>query len=260
MILVLGGTTEGRRLAGYLSDSGFKVMLSTATTFPDSRGPAENPPGRADGVTAITGMLDRRALACLIDDRRIRALVDATHPFALEITKLARSVCEDLNLPYLRFERAREEIPGHPDIILIDHLEDAPGAAAMNGGNIFLATGVKSIERFANEIPPERVFARVLPWPQSLDEALKWLPPSNVIAALGPFTREFNVACFNLFNARILVTKNSGAGAGMEAKISAALELKMKVVIIDRPHPVDGAFTDFAALAARLEGVLYGAV
>lgn len=244
MILVLGGTTEGRQLARYLNDNGFKVMLSTATAFP-----AFDPP---DGMTVISGALDREALSHLIDDQGIRALVDATHPFAREITGLAQSVCADLNLPYLRFERAAEKIPDDPGIIMIDRLEDAPGAAAANDGNIFLATGVKSIGRFAAEISPARLFARVIPWKSSLDEALKWLAPANVIAAVGPFSREFNQACFNFFNAATLVTKDSGAGAGIEAKIRAALDLKMKVIIVKRPPVLDGAFTDFAGLAACL--------
>lgn len=246
---MIGGTTEGRELAGFLSDSGYKVTVSTATEFCRSA----NKIGPVNEISTRSGALSRPEMIDLIKSRNIGAVIDATHPFAVEISKLARSVCEQLDWPYLRFERAQTNTPIHPDVIPVSSF--AAAAAAQLDGNVFLATGVKSIEGFAAAVPKERLFARVLPWPQSLNQALKWLPPENIIAALGPFTAEFNKACFRLFQADTLVTKNSGAGAGIEEKISAALELKMKVVIIDRPQAADDSLGDFAAVAGRLEGL-----
>jgi len=245
MILILGGTTEGRDLAGYLSDAGFKIVLSAATGFPGRDG--------TEAPARINGSFDQGGLIGLIEERRVRAVVDATHPFALRISGLARSVCAGLDLPYLRYERAFTDIPDHPDISGAATPADALAKAAAWGGNLFLATGVKSIKSFASGVPRERLFARILPWPSSIDEALKWLPPENVIAALGPFSREFNKACFDLFDARTLVTKNSGAGSGLEEKISAALKRHMKVVIIERPPAPEGSFTGFAEVADRLK-------
>src|SRR3990172_8135062 len=111
MILILGGTTEGRCLARYLRSSGFKVTLSTATAFPNPRD--------TNAVPTRTGPLSRHELAGLITGRRIQAVIDATHPFARQISHLARSACNQTRLPYLRFERGGAVIPSHRNIAVV---------------------------------------------------------------------------------------------------------------------------------------------
>lgn len=241
MILVLGGTSEGRALSERLHRDGYEVVLSNATAFTSY--------DFGDGITTRNGPLDGDRMKALIDREGVRAVVDATHPFAGVVSATAKTVCAHASLPYLRFERAPAPIPDDRRVIRVDSIEAAGEAARSNGKRIFLATGVKTLNRFVGDNDGGLVwFARVLPWPDSLKEALKWLPAERLIAALGPFSHLFNAACFRNFDTDTLVTKDSGAGSGVEEKLSAALELDMTTVVIGRPAAADDFFSDFERL------------
>jgi precorrin-6A/cobalt-precorrin-6A reductase len=249
VIVLLGGTHEGRRLAQELTELGFELLVSTATSFGA---------GLIDkGIEVRHGRLDEPALESLIKERRAGAVVDATHPFAQEISAMAEQVCGRLSLPCLRYERAPANLPDERLSAVVGSVEQA-GAALAGGRRIFLSTGVQTIGRFAALAGRARssaeLFARILPAPESIEEALRWLPPANIVAAMGPFDREFDRACWRRFDIDTLVTKNSGAGVGLEEKVATALEMGLRVVVIDRPAPRPGAFYDVAAVAAALEG------
>lgn len=240
MILVLGGTTEGRELTERLHKDGCEVVLSNATAF--------SAYDFDDGITTRSGPLDGDKMKALIDLEGVRALVDATHPFARVASETAKDVCAGASLPYLRFERAPAAIPDDRRVIRVDSVETAGEAACSNGKRVFLATGVKTLGRFVGDHDGAVWFARVLPWPDSLKEALKWLPAERLIAAVGPFSHAFNVACFRHFDADTLITKDSGAGSGVEEKLSAALELDMTTVVMERPVAARDAFSDYERL------------
>jgi precorrin-6A/cobalt-precorrin-6A reductase len=62
------------------------------------------------------------------------------------------------------------------------------------------------------------------------------LPPANIIAVKGPFTKEFNRALFKEFRADVIVTKASGDSGGLKSKIEAAVELRIEIIVIQRPQ------------------------
>lgn len=250
-VLVMGGTNEGRQAAEQLGAHRHKVIVSTATVYGENF--------QDVGIKVRCGPLNKEGLVDLIAAYRVRVIVDATHPFAREITPMTRAVCKQLNLPYLRFERRLAKIP-QKRIRLAGSALEARDVLLEQGGRVFLATGVKSIGLFVSEAeqrkPDLEFFARILPTMDSITEARRWLPPSRIIAAVGPFDHDFNLWCWRRFKIDTLVTKDSGAGVGVEEKIESALELGLKVIVIKRPEPVPSSFSDLHLLVAAVDRVL----
>lgn len=244
--MVLGGTTEGRLLASRLMLEGHRVLQSSATRFGTAYA--------AEGAVVRAGRLDNRQMQALIEDDSIRVVVDATHPHATAVTETARSVCARLGLEYYRYERPPAKIPSGPGIFEVESVQAAITAVKRLGKRIFLATGSSTLGLFAPALIDCELFVRVLPTEDALADARRWLPTANIIAAVGPFNREFNEACWKHFGIDVAVTKDSGGGLGVEEKIEAAIELKIKAVVIKRPAIASGAFFDFDSIIDHLNG------
>ncbi|MBI5571209.1 MAG: precorrin-6A/cobalt-precorrin-6A reductase, partial [Desulfomonile tiedjei] len=98
MILLLGGTSETAPLAQELAEAGFRVLVSTATDVPLDR-------GQHLDIRFRTGALDEDAIVALITEQEIRAVVDASHPYAAAIRTNARRAAERADIPYFTWVR-----------------------------------------------------------------------------------------------------------------------------------------------------------
>ncbi len=235
MILVLAGTTEGRKIATALEKEGHRVIASTATAYGGEL------LGRTFGGEIITRPLNSTELLRLIKTKKINRVIDATHPYALEISSNARQACLKAVVPYERIERATVSSNLEVDnemIIEADSFEAAAELAITFTGKIFLAIGSKKLYCFATRIDPSRLVARILPLSESLAECLTLgISPANIIAMQGPFDEELNKLLLRRYNAVVLVTKESGVAGGTAEKISAALSLSIPTILITRPKP-----------------------
>jgi precorrin-6A/cobalt-precorrin-6A reductase len=215
-VLILGGTGEARDLARAIAQRPeFDAMISlagrTAEPLPQSV------PFRIGGFGGIEGL--RRYL----QTETIDALIDATHPFAVQISAHAVAAAA-LDIPLLRIERA-------PWVRQVgDDWQSAPTAEAaailLGHGRerAFLAMGKLEMEPFiALDRPVDPIPASGLP------------PHWTAITALGPFSLEDELSLFRAHAIAVMVTKNSG-GAATFAKIEAARALHLPVIIIDRPR------------------------
>ncbi len=222
-ILIFGGTTEGRVLARALCEDGHTVTVSCATVLgvEELRGlPCE----------VLHGRLDTDQIAELV--RGFDLVIDATHPYAVEITANVRAACEQAAVPLKRVLRERGAAS---DCVQVRSCEEAAEYLRGTEGNILLTTGAKELGKFA-ELNPERLYARVLPTHPGIDacEAIG-LPHSHIIAMQGPFSEELNLAVMRRYGIRILVTKNSGTAGGFAEKIGAAECAGVRVVLIEPP-------------------------
>ncbi|MBE3589073.1 MAG: precorrin-6A reductase [Thermoanaerobacteraceae bacterium] len=253
MILVLSGTADGRRVVQELLDRGLPVMASAATPYGGQL-------LAGCGAEIITGRLSEGELAGLVVKRRIRLLVDATHPYACLVSETARRVCAQNNIPYLRYRRAETVLPEHPLIYRVDGYEEAARKAVSLGPTIFLTTGSKTLEIFLNEAHRHgcRVVARVLPEPEVIQHCRQLgLRPADIVAMQGPFSRELNRALLKQYAATVMVTKESGDAGGTGAKIEAALELGVSVVVIKRPpEPAAETSGTIAELLEKIKGII----
>lgn len=228
MILVLGGTTEGRELALLLYEKGHSFLLSAATQL---------------GVEQLSvpldmrcGKLDEAGLIGLIDERDIKLVVDATHPFAAAASHNAMAACGRTGVSYLRLERPSVSIPQSEQVYTVDDFKAAAELAFDLGMRVLLTIGSRNLALFlkaAREKGGELV-VRVLP--QSVDECLALgMPSEHVITFSGVDSVEQNRSWFKSYGVDVVVCKESGRVGGTPQKISAALELGVQVVVISRP-------------------------
>ena len=232
MILVLGGTADSRMVVRELKEAGHPVMVTVVSSYGGALAAGEKP----DEV--LVQALEPQELSELITRHKIIAVVDATHPFAQKISVMAREVCSEQGVSYLRYSRPGTTLPEHPLITLISGYKEAAESAARLGEVIFLTTGSNTLEVFttAAGLLQKKIVARVLPDPQVLVKCFELgLQPSQIIAMQGPFSKELNKAMFQHASAGVVVTKESGGVGGVAATVEAALELAIPVVVIARP-------------------------
>ena len=224
-IVVFSGTTEGRRLSRALADAGAEVIVCVATEY------GEREQGSYPGVQTCRGPLSEEEKQRLPSGAAL--CVDATHPYAVHVTASLERSCAAAGVPCLRLLRPESDTAG---ALLFDSADAAALFLAETEGNILLTTGAKELRAFA-DIPPERLFPRVLPSHESLGacEALG-IPRRNIIAMQGPFTREMNTATIRQYRIRWLLTKDGGKPGGFDEKAEAARETGARLLVLRRPE------------------------
>lgn len=232
-ILIFGGTTEGRLLFEQLQELGIEVVLQVATEYGKNLVTRETPGGIAFGRLNAADMLR------LFEQRRPELVVDTTHPYAVEVTKNLKAACSSAGIPYLRLSREASKAEG---VIVFETVEEAAVWLDQRSGGILSTIGSKGLRRLTGIRDFEsRVFARILPLPEALEEAVaQGFKGSQLICMQGPFTSEMNLAMIRQFQCKYLLTKDSGGSGGFEEKLLAAREAGIQVVLIGRPSEEAG--------------------
>ena len=114
-ICIFGGTTEGRRLADFLRGQDGHVLVCVATEYGEALAPG------GENVEVRAGRLDTAGMAALLGKRRFDAVVDATHPFATEVSRNLRATCKDTGTEYIRL--SRDETEADADAISVDSVD-----------------------------------------------------------------------------------------------------------------------------------------
>jgi precorrin-6A/cobalt-precorrin-6A reductase len=249
MILLLGGTSETWPLASRLAGEGCRVLLSQATDVP-----LETP--AHPGIQCRCGPLDEQALAELVEQRQIRAIVDAAHPYASAIHTAAPRVAAAKGIRYFRYIRPAVIEADAPGVQLVPDHQAAAIAAFGCGRPVLLTTGSRNLAAYAEQARRTGVplIARVLDHPSSHAAwQLAGIPPERIIAARGPFTVETNRQHIRQFSIGVLVTKDSGTAGGTEEKLQAAQAEGCQVIVVTRPPVVSvPTFIDLNDLVAAL--------
>ncbi|CCG02199.1 cobalt-precorrin-6A reductase [Blastococcus saxobsidens] len=217
-VLVLGGTGEARRLAAALVADGVDVASSLAGRVTAPVLPA--------GEVRVGGFGGVDGLAAWLDARAVRAVVDATHPFAATMTASAAAATGAVGIPLLRLHRPGWVAQADDDWRWVDGLGEA--ADAVQGfGSVFLTTGRQGLGAFAG------LTAHCLV--RSVDPPSPPLPArTTIVLARGPFTVADELELLRRHAVEVVVTKDSG-GAMTAAKLTAARELGLPVVLVRRP-------------------------
>ena len=244
-ILIFSGTTEGRELAEWLDSQGVMVHVRVATEYGAVvMEPSSNIDVRVGSCGGAEG------IAGVIDELSIGIVVDATHPYALNITRHIREACERTGAEYIRLKRPDSE--GDTDgVVRFDTLEDAVEYLKGTEGRILASTGSNELSLYTR-IPDytERVVARVLSTVESVQKcAALGFEGRNLICAQGPFSEEMNVAMLKQVDARFMVTKDSGDAGGFVEKVRAARRAGATLVVINRP---EDSGLDFRQVQIRL--------
>ncbi|MFF2851047.1 cobalt-precorrin-6A reductase [Streptomyces sp. NPDC058001] len=226
-ILVLGGTTEARRLATALSGTpGVRVTTSLAGRV--SR------PGGLPGEVRVGGFGGPEGLAAWLREHRVSALVDATHPFAATISEHAVRAAHATGVPAVLLRRPGWR-PGPGDRWHdAASLDDAARRLPALGSRVFLTTGRLGLAAFAALDGPHFLVRSVEPPGPPLPRHCE------VLLARGPFTVEGETELLRDRRIDVLVTKDSG-GTATAAKLTAARTLGVPVLVVRRPPPPAGA-------------------
>lgn len=233
-ICIFGGTTEGRKLAEFLSGQPCDVMVCVATDYGQTLLP------EAEHVSVSARRLPVGEIVSLLTEHRFDLVIDATHPYAQSITKSIARACRETET--LRWRLLRGASGVSPEHTYVETVSDAAAFLAGTEGNILLTTGSKELAKFS-QLPgfSERVWARVLPLQSSLDAcAQAGLPASHIFAMQGPFSEAMNAAMLRTIGAQYLVTKDGGTPGGFEEKESAAKSAGARLVVIGRPPEEEG--------------------
>jgi precorrin-6A/cobalt-precorrin-6A reductase len=236
-VLLLGGTTEAMELARALAAAGWDAVFSYAGR---TAAPATPPvPMRAGGFGGVAG------LRAWLRAEGIARVIDATHPFAAQMSRNAVAACAAESVPLIALERpAWVAGPGDrwtrvPDV--------AAAAAALPAEPVavFLAIGRQELGAFAGR-GEHRYLLRLVDPPQAPPP----LPRAEVVVARGPFAAAEDRALLRRHGIGLVVARNAG-GEGARAKLDAARALGLPVILVDRPalpaRPVAGTVAEVLA-------------
>lgn len=252
-VLIYAGTTEGRELAQELARERIYCDISVATEYGRQIMDEKISPY----ICILQGRMTAEQMRLKCENEQYLAVVDATHPFATEVSVNIRESLKGLYIPYFRL--GREKIPGEEgerqagerqageqqaeeqNYMARKYFQNTAAcveALKKTEGKIFLTTGSKELSAFCREETiRKRLVVRVLPGMESLQECVRnGLEGRQIIAMQGPFSKEMNLAMIRQYQASVLVTKESGKTGGEDTKLAAAGEAQIPSYIILRPN------------------------
>ena len=214
MILIFGGTTEGRKAAEVLEEAGSPYFYSTKTGEQDIA---------LHHGTVISGAMNGEAMLAFCREHGIRLVVDAAHPFATQLHETIARVCSELQVPIVRYERIYP--PRNPSITWIDDYAQIPPDVH----SLLATTGVQSIGKLKYlEALGVKVFYRILPRESSISLAKAQGATDDQLCYYEDST-EIDV------DADAILLKESGISGGFTEKVEAARTKGMRIIALKRP-------------------------
>ena len=233
-LLLLAGTAEAVEIAQLLADRGVATIASLAGGSRVSR--------KMPVPVRVGGFGGEEGFRAFLSDHSISAVLDATHPFAERITERTARVCAEEGLPYCLVSRPAWTATPDDNWIFIDREEDAANYIP-DGSVVFLATGRRSLDGFANlegsELICRQIEAVDTPFPFQNGRFLVGSPPFSVEEERDVFTK---------LKVDWLIVKNAGGDASF-SKMIAARQMKLPVIVIRRPSAPEVPVVETAAEA-----------
>ena len=237
--LIFGGTSEGRLLAEFCAENGIFADVSVATAY----GAELLPKSRY--ITIFTGKKSESEMTEILKNHQYKAVIDATHPFAQDVTKNIKSACK--NVKYIRLKRESElKLSG----LIFDNLSEIIDFCNKFNGNILSTLGsnkcheITKINNFK-----ERVWLRILPLKENIKKCLdEGFTEKHIIAENSPFSLERNIQHIRLCNADFLLTKETGSTGGYAEKVKAAEICGIQLVTLRRPNEEGISFNEVKKL------------
>ena len=215
-ILLFGGTTEGRLLSEFLVSNQIPSIVCAATAYGGSLSAS------SEEVRVLAERLDAAEMAALMQTEQPELIIDATHPYAAEVTENIQQAASAAGIEYLRVLRETEAVEMQ-EMVCLDSVEAAAEWLDGREGQILVTTGSKELKAYTKiRNWQERIFARVLSTEESVRHcAALGFEGRNLIAMQGPFTEALNEAMLRAYDIQYLVTKDTGRSGGFAEKIEA---------------------------------------
>ena len=243
-VLILGGTTEARELAGRLATRpGLRVVTCLAGRTRE--------PAPLAGEVRTGGFGGARGLAQWLDVHRAAAVIDASHPFAQAISTNTAAACAESGTPLLSLGRRPHTAGPGDDWHDVSSLQAAAELLPSLGRRAFLTTGREGLAVFAALHQMWFLIRCASPPPGPLPAA------RQVILARGPYRADREHPLMKQQRIDVLVTKNSG-GAQTAGKLTAARQLGKPVIMVSRPASAAPGYLSPAAAERWLLSVMAG--
>ena len=230
MILVFGGTTEGKQAIEVLEALQLQYIYSTKTGIKVELGEC--------GLYR-SGAFSVESLEQFISDKNITTIIHASHPFAEVLHKTIDEVANKCEIPVYRLQR---EYPERIQNSMIHYVNDYEDALALliekfKGKIVLGLTGVQTIEKFESFWKNNLSYFRILDRQSSIDIALKSDFPKNQLILGYPNTSvEAEVELFQQKNIEVVITKESGNSGALSVKIDATKQCDIPIIIIKKPE------------------------
>ncbi|MCL6472083.1 MAG: precorrin-6A reductase [Firmicutes bacterium] len=233
MIVVLGGTTEANHLLNKIVKLNHPITISTAYKFAEKFIPYH------PLIQHINGKLDLEDLHKLIKSNGAKVVIDATHPYATEISDKAKKACNKAGVKYIRLSRPpSNNYDEASELYRVNSYEEAADLCCSLGKVIFLAIGSSNAHLFRrhSECAGRKFYVRILPDVASIERCIAaGFGEDEIITGIGPFSFEENRDTWSRLSVDVVVTKESGVHGGFPEKVRAASDLGIKVVVVNRP-------------------------
>ncbi|MGE4218309.1 MAG: cobalt-precorrin-6A reductase [Alphaproteobacteria bacterium] len=237
-VLILGGTGEALALARRLA--AVPEIRAVSSLAGRTRSPV-----KPEGELRIGGFGGVDGLVRYIRDEKVDVVVDATHPFAAQMSANAAAACDVAHVARLLLLRAEWPRLEGDDWHVVSSIEAAVAALPLLGRRVFLTTGGTEIRPFGR-LAEHWFLIRVVDTPRLRLP----LPNYEVVVGRGPFAEADDAALMQRHGIEVLVSKNSG-GPATYGKIAAARRLGVPVVMVARPVPPLSFTVETAEAAAR---------
>ncbi len=231
-IWLIGGTQESAEIAGAIAQLGWPFTVTVTTETARQLYPLSGQ------ITVWVGVLNAATLDSFLQTEQIGAILDASHPYAVEISQRAIAAAQQYHIPYLRYERppASPQPFSNGRIQTFDTVEDVLTRQILIGQRVLLTIGYRSLPQFQPWHPRTTLFARILPSPVALSTALRCgFTPDRLIAMRPPVSVELETALWQQWQISTVVTKASGHAGGETVKREVAATLGVTLVVLRRP-------------------------
>lgn len=191
------------------------------------------------------GKMNRDRLQQFLQEEAIVAILDASHPYAVEISQLAIVTATQHQIPYLRYERETVEAEDThtvetscpKGIYRLSSFEELVAGQYLAGERVLLTIGYRMLPLFRSWHARSRLFARILPSVTALESALSaGFLPDRLVAIRPPVSIELERALWQHWQITTIVTKASGVAGGEDIKRQLARELGVQLIAIARPE------------------------
>lgn len=228
---LIGGTSESVALAGAITSLGLPCFVTVTTEAAQALYP------KTPLLKVQVGRLNIEQLNQFLQQQQIAAILDASHPYAVEISQMATRVAAQGKIPYLRFERPVVDPQSDPSrVIRLDSFEALLAGDYLKEQRVLLTVGYKALTLFQGWQDRSTLFARILPAVTSLEAAIAaGFTSDRIIAIRPPVSVELEKSLWRHWEISLVVTKASGVAGGEEIKRSVADELGIPLVVIARP-------------------------
>ncbi|MUH00794.1 cobalt-precorrin-6A reductase [Scytonema sp. UIC 10036] len=232
-VWLIGGTQESASLALLLSRSQIPCTVTVTTEsarslYPDS-----------STIRVWVGRLSADSLNEFLQEQQIAAVVDASHPFAVEISQVAIATCEKWQIPYLRYERPVLEEGERGGVVCVDSFDTIIKGNYLENQRVLLIVGYKPLHLFLPWQKRATLLARLLPSVVALEAAFQaGFTSDRLICLRPPITADLEMALWRQWGVSLVVSKASGSAGGEDVKRQVAAELGVGLVLVSRPEVV----------------------